>query len=57
MIEQLYEGLGFEQIVVNTLSCFISTEKTKFYVLIKSNFENLTRATLINLINTAQQIS
>jgi hypothetical protein len=57
LVEQTYQGLGEEQIVIDSLPCYISADQTKFFVMIGAEVEKFTKATLFNLVNTAEEVS
>lgn len=56
-VEQTYQGLGEEQIVIDSLPCYVSADQTKFFVMIGAEVEKFTKATLFNLVNTAEEVS
>jgi hypothetical protein len=57
LVEQTYQGLGDEQIVIDSLPCYISADQTKFFVMIGAEVEKFTKVTLFNLVNTAEEVS
>lgn len=57
LVEQTYQGLGEEQIVIDSLPCYVSADQTKFFVMIGAEVEKFTKATLFNLVNTAEEVS
>jgi len=57
LVEQTYQGLGDEQIVIDSLPCYVSADQTKFFVMIGAEVEKFTKATLFNLVNTAEEVS
>lgn len=57
LVEQTYQGLGEEQIVIDSLPCCVSADQTQFFVMIGAEVEKFTKVTLFNLVNTAEEVS